>query len=262
MLPVKIGVSSCYWAGDPSKMLFNGRPLFFLEKSMSDFLFRNGCLVLMIPFLHPKGVKSTAFAKELDGLVLQGGVDVSPESYGEKPIKKEWEGDYQRDLYESDLVKAFVGENKPVLGICRGMQLLNVCFGGSRYQDINHFKPDAFVHRDAQLYERNQHDLEITSGSRLSKVYGGLLKAKVNSVHHQAVKDLAMGFTIDAKSSDDGIIEAIGMQQKSPDDPYCYGVQWYPEFQAGALEGFLDPDVLLRDYIDAVKHRHHKKGMP
>ena len=223
---------------------------------MSDYLLRNGCMVMMIPFLPARGVKSQSFARELDGLVLQGGADVSPSSYNEKPIRQEWEGDLGRDLYECDLIKAFFYENKPILGICRGMQILNVCFGGSLYQDINYSKPEAFVHRDANLYERNNHRIQIVAGSRLSKLYGGKKQAVVNSVHHQAVKDLAKGFLTEANSYDDGIIEAIYLAQKSPEDPYCYGVQWHPEFQAGSQHGFLDPDILLRDFLDAVEHRH------
>ena len=143
MFPIKIGVSACYWEGDPSKAIFNGRPLLFLEKSMSDYLLRNGCLVVMVPFPHADGIASLDFAKELDGLVLQGGVDVSPTCYGEAAIKDDWQGDRKRDLYEIDLVKSFFQENKPIFGICRGMQLLNVCFGGSLFQDINYFKPGA-----------------------------------------------------------------------------------------------------------------------
>lgn len=219
-------------------------------------------MVMMIPFLHLQGVSSSAFAKELDGLVLQGGADVSPKSYNELAIKLEWQGDFERDLYECELVKAFFKENKPILGICRGMQLLNVCFGGSLYQDINHFEPDAFNHRDAGVYERNKHQIEILSDSRLSKLYGGKEKVMVNSVHHQAVKDLANGFLVEAKSCNDGIIEAIHLKQENPDDPYCYGVQWHPEFQLGSQHEFLDPDILLRDFLNAAKDRHNKKGMP
>ena len=259
MFPIKIGVSACYWEGDPSKAIFNGRPLLFLEKSMSDYLLRNGCLVVMVPFPHADGIASLDFAKELDGLVLQGGVDVSPTCYGEAAIKDDWQGDRKRDLYEIDLVKSFFQENKPIFGICRGMQLLNVCFGGSLFQDINYFKPGAFIHRDAAAYENNTHLIDITIGSKLSALYGGIDHATVNSVHHQAVKDLAKGFKVEAVSRDDDIIEAIRMEQESPDDPYCFGVQWHPEFQSGFPEGFLNPNTLLKDFIDAVRHRH-KKG--
>lgn len=260
--PVKIGVSACYWEGDPSKVLFNGRPLLFLEKSMADYLSRSGCLVLMIPFFHSQGLSSSDYARELDGLVLQGGVDVSPSFYGEKPLKPEWAGDSKRDLYESELVKAFFHKNKPVLGICRGMQLLNVSFGGSLYQDIQLCIPNSFQHRDPSFYELNHHEIDLVSGSSLSSMYGGALKAMVNSVHHQALKDLAKGFKVEAYSCNDGVIEAIKMHQNDPNDPYCYGVQWHPEFQAVLQQGFLDPDILLRDFLDAVRHRHLRKGKP
>jgi gamma-glutamyl-gamma-aminobutyrate hydrolase PuuD len=99
-------------------------------------------------------------------------------------------GDRIRDEYEIALTHAFVAAGKPVLGICRGLQLLNVAFGGTLYQDIPTQRPGAAKHRDTALYDLNFHALEISAGSRLAQLCGSELR-RVNSVHHQAIKDHA-----------------------------------------------------------------------
>ena len=93
------------------------------------------------------------YAAALDGLVLQGGNDVAPQSYGETPLHDDWHGDRVRDRYEIDLIRAFVAAGKPVFGICRGLQLLNVAYGGTLLQDINTQHPQAREHRVLGKYE-------------------------------------------------------------------------------------------------------------
>ena len=101
------------------------------------------------------------YADWLDGLVLQGGADVSPTSYGETPLQPKWGGDRIRDDYEIALLDAFAERGKPVLGICRGLQLINVAFGGTLLQDIATQQPGALEHRDAEIYDRNFHGVEF-----------------------------------------------------------------------------------------------------
>src|SRR5688572_2586139 len=115
---------------------------------------------------------------------------MSPTHYGEQAARPEWEGDYIRDVYEMELVKAAMAADKPVLGICRGFQLINVCLGGSLYQDIQTMHPKRGTHRNWEVYDQLFHDVSVREGSWLAEVYGRHGAGKVNSVHHQGVKVL------------------------------------------------------------------------
>jgi gamma-glutamyl-gamma-aminobutyrate hydrolase PuuD len=165
--PLRIGVSACLFHADPTRPVFNGKPLYYLERSMARWVaserepsFRS--LVYMLPDPRDHGAATAMdVADDLDGLVLQGGVDVSPRTYGEEPRRPEWSGDALRDEYELALVRAMVDAGKPVLGICRGHQLLNVAFGGSLHQDIKDEVEGARVHRDAGVYDRLAHEMRV-----------------------------------------------------------------------------------------------------
>ncbi|WP_141733806.1 gamma-glutamyl-gamma-aminobutyrate hydrolase family protein [Oligoflexus tunisiensis] len=250
---LRIGLSACMMATDPSRRIFNGRPLLYAEESLARYLQSLGATVYMLPTVPSPGPSLDEVCGWLDGLVLQGGVDVSPLSYGETPLKDEWQGDRRRDEYEISLIRTFHRQRKPILGICRGLQILNVSFGGTLYQDISTFRPEALIHRDADIYEKNSHRIDILSGQSLSELYLGQTTGLVNSVHHQAIKDLAEDFVITARSSDDGIIEAIEKRRQSPDDPLCFAVQWHPEFQDPADTSMLDPKVILRHFMNAME---------
>jgi putative glutamine amidotransferase len=148
------------------------------------------------------------YAQWLDGLVMHGGADVWPGSYGEQPLRPEWHGDRVRDEYEIALVKAFSAAGKPVFGICRGLQLINVAHGGTLYQDISTQKPGALVHRDAAAYDLNFHQVDILPG----QPPGQLLppgRHKINSVHHQGIKDRRARLPGRGVSPEDGVVEAI-----------------------------------------------------
>jgi putative glutamine amidotransferase len=187
----------------------------------------------------------------LDGLVLQGGADVAPESYGEKPLTPEWSGDRIRDRYEIDLFNAFVAAGKPVIGICRGCQLINVALGGTLFQDIPTQITHAISHRDADLYERALHEVSLVQGSRLSKLYPNTQLAKINSIHHQAVKDLGRDLSVEAVGIPDGIVEAIRWRGPS----YVFGMQWHPEFLSLAEldKSQLDGAPILNEFLETAR---------
>ena len=130
----------------------------------------SGAIAVMIP--SPAGdtqkgdVTLADYADWLDALVLEGGSDVSPTSYGETPLQPKWGGDRVRDDYERALLAAFAERGKPVLGICRGLQLMNVAFGGTLLQDIASQRPGAREDRDAEIYDRNVHPVEFVKGTR------------------------------------------------------------------------------------------------
>ena len=172
---LKIGVSACFFHADPTRPIFKGKTLLYLEQSIANWVNLQGALAFMLPPANPQSaIKTRDLVQEMDGLILQGGSDVAPESYGEKPLKPEWAGDYLRDCYEIELLKEFMAKKKPVLGVCRGAQLVNVAFGGTLYQDIPTQLPGALVHRNWDIYDQNFHSLRFEANSRLGRIYSGI----------------------------------------------------------------------------------------
>ena len=250
---LKIGISACFMHADPARVLFTGKTLQYVEQSIAHWIMSTGALAVMVP--SPTGATQRGdvtldhFAQWLDGLVLHGGADVSPLSYGEQPLQEKWAGDKVRDEYEIALVAAFERHRKPVFGVCRGLQLMNVAYGGTLYQDINTQVPQSLVHRDASVYDQNFHTIEIQPGSRLAALYPGPSQVTVNSIHHQAIKDLAPGFRVEAVSDEDGLVEAI--RRSDPQQPYLAAVQWHPEFHLPGSRT-LDDSALLQDFLGAA----------
>ena len=252
---LKIGISACFFHADENRPIFTGKTLQYVEQSIAHWVMSTGALAVMIP--SPAGdtqlgdVTLDHYAEWLDGLVLEGGSDVWPGSYGETPLQEKWTGDRVRDVYEAALIKAFGRAGKPVFGVCRGLQLINVAFGGTLYQDIATQLPDAVVHRDAMIYDRNFHDVEFVNGSQLAALYPQLSTARVNSVHHQAIKVLAAGFEVEARSTSDGVIEAI-RRSDIDGQSYVAAVQWHPEFHRPDF-GTLNDAPILEDFLTAVR---------
>jgi putative glutamine amidotransferase len=254
---LKIGISASFFHADPTRDIFKGKTLQYVEQSIAHWVQSGGALAVMIP--SPEGdTKRTApydpptladYAQWLDGLVLMGGAGLWPGSYGETALHPKWNGDRIRDEYEIALTKAFVAAGKPVLGVCRGMQLLNVAFGGTLYQDITTQHPGARVHRDASIYDQNLHSVNFVPGTRLAQLYPGTQSATVNSVHHQGIKDLARDFVVEARCPDDGIVEAFRWTGPS----FVAGVQWHPEFHDWESEHVLNDEAILRDFLAACR---------
>jgi putative glutamine amidotransferase len=246
--PPRIGVSSCFFHADPERAIFKGKTLLYAEESMLDLLGRSGALAYLVPRPTAGGPGLDAYVGDLDGLLLEGGSDVCPRTYGEEPLRPQWDGDEPRDRYEIDLIHAFHAAGKPALGICRGIQILNVAFGGTLHQDIATQVPDSFDHRNWDLYDANRHQVELLAGGRLADIYGTSGVVTVNSVHHQAVDRLADGFAVEAVSVTDGIIEAVRLA----DDRFVAGVQWHPEFTPAGDTVQLPPDPLVADFLAAT----------
>ncbi len=250
---LKIGLSACFSHADPQRSLFTGKTLQYVEQSIAHWLMSSGAMVVMVPC--PTGTTQRGdvtyehYAQWLDGLVLHGGADVWPGSYGETPLEERWGGDRIRDEYDKALVSAFDALGKPIFGICRGLQLLNVAYGGTLYQDINTQIPDSFVHRDAVTYDLNYHSVDIRQGSRLSSMYPGVERVRVNSIHHQAIKDLSDEFEAEAFSATDGLVEAI--RRKDASKGYIAAVQWHPEFHKVGSDT-IDDGAILQDFLTAV----------
>lgn len=254
MRRLHIGLSCCIFHEDRGRVVFNGRPLLYVEESMPHYLMAKGAVVSIIPTVKSPSVSYKDLMERFDGLVLHGGVDVAPESYGEAPLRKEWTGDRKRDEYELSLLRQALESDIPVLGICRGAQVINVAQGGTLYQDINTQIEGKRVHRDARFYEKNRHKVCLKSGSTLSKAYPGISEAVINSVHHQAIKELGSGLCVEALS-EDGIVEAIRLDPDRPSAPFCWGIQWHPEFQSPDDRDLLDPFPILETFMSEIRKR-------
>ncbi len=159
----------------------------------------------------------------LDGLLLSGGGDVDPGLFGQEPHTKLGVVDVAKDRLESCLLSEALGVGMPILGICRGMQILNVAAGGTLIQDIPSSSPARIQHAQRATTATPSHMLRIKKGSRLANIVG-TTKLRVNSYHHQAVDRVARGFAITATASD-GIIEAIECKSRR----FVLGVQFHPE---------------------------------
>ena len=252
--PLKIGLSARLMHAPPRELGFRGKTLQYLEQSIAHWIMAHGAIALMIPTLGANagvsrlGISVRSYVRELDALVLQGGADVSPRSYGRQPMRAEWAGDIVRDRYEMELLHEFMAQGKPVLGICRGAQLINVALGGTLFQDIATQCPQAIRHVDPDLYDELYHEVRFEPGSRLDGSYDGLERARVTSIHHQAVERLGSDLVVDARSSADGIIEAIRWRGAG----YAMGLQWHPEFH-GSVDGLLDSAPVVLDFLAAAE---------
>ena len=197
-----------------------------------------GGVPLVIP-VTSDDAQISAILETIDGLVMTGGEDFDPlKWFGEEPVRGLGEVVPARDDYDVKLVRAAVAKGIPVLGICRGEQLLAVAFGGSLWQDIPSQIPASYVkHRQSPTSGAyGTHSIAITKGSLLEKVLGKD-KAVVNSFHHQAIKDVPQGLKVVATSAD-GIIEAVersGKLRGFPDGgALILGVQFHPEIITNA----------------------------
>jgi putative glutamine amidotransferase len=254
---LKIGISACFFHADPQRLVFKGKTLQYVEQEMAHWVMQKVAMALMIP--SPDGdsrrsgsrITVADYARELDGLVLMGGSDVSPASYGENPLRPEWAGDRVRDDYEIALLRAFIAAGKPVLGVCRGAQVINVAFGGTLFQDLGAQRPGSLDHRNWEIYDKNCHATSIVPGSGLAQLYPDTALVKTNSVHHQATKDLGRDLAVEAWSEPDHVIEALRWTGPS----YVFGVQWHPEFHDRRDASFIDDTPILDDFLArAARH--------
>ncbi|MEM5382352.1 type 1 glutamine amidotransferase [Paraburkholderia phymatum] len=251
---LRIGVSARIFHPEPGAKGLRGKTLQYLEESIAHWVMSRDVLVFMIPtvghqgMLHPSNIRLRDYAKHLDGLLLQGGADVSPQTYAEAATRPEWPGDRVRDMYELELLHEFIESGKPVLGVCRGCQLINVAFGGTLYQDIASDVPTAGIHVN-EHYDQHRHSVHFPEGSTLVNMFPGRREAIVNSIHHQAVNQLGRDLNIEAVSASDGIIEAVRYRRA----PFVMGVQWHPEFHRSGGPELLDCTPLLDTFLRVAR---------
>ena len=253
---VRIGLSARLLHPDNNREFLPTKSLHYVEECVAHWVMSANVLALMIPAISqstphgPDKISIHDYVELFDGLVLQGGADVAPESYGDVALKPEWAGDKIRDAYELELVHAFIAAGKPVLGVCRGMQIINVAMGGTLYQDIPTQVESATNHRCEQAYENKFHGLSVVPNSRLADLLGAS-EGVINTIHHQAVKKLGNNLVVEAYAEDGKVIEAV----RGTGDSYVFGMQWHPEFMCPHMENLLNCRPILDDFLEAVRAR-------
>lgn len=251
--PLRLGMGACFFHSDPLRPVFKGKTLIYTEQSMAEWIMSEGDIVYQIP-TKSKHISALDLMEDLDGLVLQGGSDVCPRTYGEEPIRPEWNGDYIRDQYEAELLLAAIQLDRPVIGLCRGIQIINAAMGGTLYQDIQTQLKGKMEHRNWEIYDQNFHQLDFVEGSKLQAMYDGAKAATINSVHHQTIKDLAPGFVVEGTSDGGDIIEAI-RYAPTTEKTYICAVQWHPEFMDPTNDSLMSQRPILLDFLEACRHK-------
>ena len=247
---IQIGVSAFFLYPDPKRSVFSHKTIACLENDMAKYLYRPDVLPVLIPDLDDKSLET--FLSQMDGFVLQGGVDIAPETYGHEPLdKKKWPGDAYRDKYELKILDFAFKNNKPVFGICRGCQLINVYFGGTLFQDLA-TETGSSHHRDAEKYDRIHHPITFSPGGLLDGLYKNRKNSEVNSVHHQGIQDLGKDLNIEAVSPDN-LVEAVSHKKRA--SHFVLGVQWHPEFTPTLQNKLIPADPLYDLFLTEVARR-------
>jgi len=212
---------------------YNGKKkLNSLNFSYINAITKNGGVPIIIPNLKALS-DIDRYIDMIDGIVLTGGEDISPLLYGEEPIKEVKYISYTRDQIELELFDRAYESKLPILGICRGLQVVNVALGGTLYQDIHKQIPDALGHLSTYRLEGGYHSINILEGTRLYDIFEETT-ISVNSQHHQSIKALGKDLKISAKA-DDGVVEAI----ESTNDSFLLGVQFHPEAMIDEHKEFM-----------------------
>uniref|UniRef100_A0A7C2E939 Gamma-glutamyl-gamma-aminobutyrate hydrolase family protein n=1 Tax=Ammonifex degensii TaxID=42838 RepID=A0A7C2E939_9THEO len=193
----------------------------FLSRHYSDGIYRAGGLPVILPPLSPEAAATVI--SPIDGLLLSDGGDIDPFYFGEEPLPQTETVSPHRDAFELALSQEALARLVPVLGICRGMQVLNVAAGGTIYQDLAAGARNSLKHRQEAPRWHGTHYIDILAGSHLAAIFR-TTRLSVNSFHHQAIRKVTPGFKATAWAPD-GITEGI----EATAHPFAIGVQFHPE---------------------------------
>lgn len=197
-------------------------PYTYLNEAYAQAIVKAGGIPLLIPSVDPQLAQE--YAAIIDGLLLAGGEDVDPCYYGETCLAETKPAFAHKDASDFALVQAVANQRKPIFGICRGFQVLNIAFGGTLIQDVSLLAKTQGSHVDLESPLIGQHQVQLQAGSRLAQLFGSSLR--VNSLHHQTLGVVANPFMATARSHD-GLVEGIEHQTLP-----IFGVQWHPELLA------------------------------
>lgn len=220
--------------------MINGENQSYIAQNYISAIESFGGMAILLPYTESEE-SIEKFAKICDGFLFAGGPDIEPWRYGEERLDTCDLSEPLRDSVELSAFPKLFATGKPILGICRGLQVVNVALGGTLYQDIPTQINSSVVHRNQS--QPPSHSINIVKGSPIEQ-YLNSDKATVNSYHHQAIKRLADGLRVMA-TSDDGIIEAAYM----PNKRFFWIIQWHPE---RAMNDDLSK-IIFREFIRATK---------
>ena len=245
MRPI-IGISPDFNSGAQEDAIGGNTPTYHIPERYVKALEHAGAIPFILPYAHLNTLRPL-FARQLHGLMMIGsGSDLDPRWYGEPQICSYPIMSNTRSEFDIALAKAAWKANVPLLGICGGMQTINVALGGSLIQDINTQLPHARNHKPNGPAARTSHSISVTARSHLAKIVGRH-SFRVNSCHHQALKTVAPQMTASALAPD-GIIEAI----EAPTRTFYLGIQWHPEHR---YEHSETDHRLFRAFVSASR-RH------
>lgn len=212
-----------------------------LQSTYTVAIEKSGGVPIILPYIENEKTFE-AFAAHCDGFLFSGGGDVDPKHYGEERKETCGGSEPYRDAHELAMFKKIAETSKPILAICRGIQLVNVALGGTLYQDIPTEKPSDIPHRQTEPKDLPSHSVTVKEDTPLFKLIGKT-SMNGNSFHHQAVKDLGNGLSVMA-TTDDGIIEAVYLKGEQ----YLRAYQWHPERLCNTD---TDNKLIFDDFINA-----------
>ncbi len=239
----KIGIVLDFKSGSTTG--YSIRPHYAIRANYIEMINKQNALAILIPYDYNS---INDYISMLDGLLMIGGFfDISPKKYGQNTIHKSIVLNETREKFEWEFMTKALATQMPVLGICNGMQLLNVIRGGDLIQHIPDEKGDFLNHEQSKVVGKEDsskayHDVLIEENSILRKIVDAK-EISTNSSHHQAVKNVGKGLKISARASD-GIIEGIEDQSR----PFCVGVQWHPEFNVS-----LADEKIFESFVSATR---------
>ncbi len=221
---------------------------FFANRSFVRSVIEAGGVPVLLPGTFDKDCIDE-YLNTCDGFIMVGGPDANPVLFGEEPSEKARTGNTTVDMHDVALIRAAIDMDKPILGVCRGMQMMNLAMGGTIYQDLSEYEerlkaglggessvtgptgePKVLLHRQPGPEGDPYHIVKTVPGTKTAEIFGE--KVAVNSLHHQAVKDPAPGAVISAAAMD-GVAEAI----EFPDKRFAVGLQWHPEIMTSFVGG-------------------------
>lgn len=219
----------------------------FAPRGLVEVIAKLGAIPVILPDVQ--GLKGEEYVDLFDGLIIPGGPDVDPTLFGEEPRWKVGGANYKRDVFEMELFQAFYKAGKPIFGICRGCQLINIALGGNVYQDLQSEDPQCTIrHSQGADGRYPTHHVTLTPGSSLYGTLGAT--AYVNSRHHQAIHKIADALEVTAVAPD-GVQESV----ESHDHKQVVAVQWHPE---NMWQEHPEMEKLFADFLDRV--REFRKG--
>ena len=221
---------------------YNSLPLTYTPQGFVDALHRSGALPVVFPLSTKENARQ--YVNSVDAILLAGGQDVSPLLYGEEPHLKLESTNPLRDAFEMAVIEEAWKERKPILAVCRGMQIMAVAFGGDLYQDVSLYPDLAVQHVQVSSPETTAHSVSIEERSWMGNLYG--TERQVNSYHHQAIKTLPKELNATAWAKD-GLIEAF---ETTDSNRLAIGVQWHPELM---INHDSCAQALFDAYVQTVK---------